>query len=87
MYRSPWAFLEGKTLQIAVAMPPTRTLPLEMPGSTALDPARLIRMRVRFAPADVVAMGQIVDPHGSPATCRRPAAICRWAIRCTRAIC
>lgn len=58
--------LEGKTLQIAVAMPPTRTLPLEMPGSTALDPARLIRMRVRFAPADVVAMGQIVDPHGSP---------------------
>ena len=37
-----------------------------MPGSTALDPARLIRVRVRFAPAEVVEMGKIDDPHSSP---------------------
>ena len=37
-----------------------------MPGSTALDPARLIRVRVRFAPAEVVEIGKIDDPHSSP---------------------
>ena len=52
--------------QIAVAEKPARTRPLVMPGSTALDPARLIRVRVRFAPADVVEIGKIDDPHGSP---------------------
>ena len=40
--------------------------PLVMPGSTALDPARLIRVRVRFAPAEVVEIGKIDDPHASP---------------------
>ncbi len=57
---------KGNVDQIAVAEKPSRTRPLVMPGSTALDPARLIRLRVRFAPADVVEMGQIVDPHSSP---------------------
>ena len=52
--------------QIAVAELPTRKRPLVMPGSTALDPARLIRVRVRFAPAEVVEIGKIVDPHASP---------------------
>ena len=37
-----------------------------MPGSTALYPARLIRVRVRFAPAEVVEFGKIDDPHVSP---------------------
>ncbi len=52
--------------QIAVAMPPTRRRSLTMPGSTALDPARLIRIRVRFAPAEVMEIGKIDDPHSSP---------------------
>jgi cobalt-zinc-cadmium efflux system membrane fusion protein len=56
----------GNVDQIAVAEKPTRTRPLVMPGSTALDPARLIRVRVRFAPADVVEIGKIDDPHSSP---------------------
>ena len=56
----------GNVDQIAVAEKPGRTRPLVMPGSTALDPARLIRVRVRFAPAELVEIGKIVDPHGSP---------------------
>jgi cobalt-zinc-cadmium efflux system membrane fusion protein len=56
----------GDVEQIAVAEKPTRTRPLVMPGSTALDPARLIRIRVRFAPADVVEIAKIDDPHSSP---------------------
>ncbi len=54
---------KGNVDQIAVAEQPTRTRPLVMPGSTALDPARLIRVRVRFAPAEVVEIGKIDDPH------------------------
>ena len=57
---------KGNVDQIAVAQLPTRNLPLVMPGSTALDPARLIRVRVRFAPAEVVEIGKIDDPHASP---------------------
>ncbi len=57
---------KGNADQIAVAEPPTRKRPLVMPGSTALDPARLIRVRVRFAPAEVVEIGKIDDPHASP---------------------
>jgi cobalt-zinc-cadmium efflux system membrane fusion protein len=57
---------KGSVDQIAVAEKPTRTRPLVMPGSTALDPARLIRVRVRFAPAEVVEIGKIDDPHSSP---------------------
>ncbi len=57
---------KGNIDQVAVAVRPTRTRPLVMPGSTALDPARLIRVRVRFAPAEVVEMGKIDDPHSSP---------------------
>ncbi len=57
---------KGSVEQIAVAEKPVRTRPLVMPGSTALDPARLIRVRVRFAPAEVVEIGEINDPHSSP---------------------
>ena len=64
--RRALGILKGKTEQIALAELPTRKLPLVMPGSTALDPARLIRVRVRFAPAEVVEIGKIDDPHASP---------------------
>jgi cobalt-zinc-cadmium efflux system membrane fusion protein len=57
---------QGSVDQIAVAEKPTRPRPLVMPGSTALDPARLIRVRVRFTPAEVVEIAKINDPHSSP---------------------
>jgi membrane fusion protein, heavy metal efflux system len=57
---------KGNAEQIAVARLPAGRLPLVMPGSTALDPSRLIRVRVRFAPAEVVEIGQTEDLHASP---------------------
>jgi cobalt-zinc-cadmium efflux system membrane fusion protein len=42
----------------AVARVPTTTRPLELSGSTALDPTRLARIRARFAPCRVVEIGQ-----------------------------
>jgi cobalt-zinc-cadmium efflux system membrane fusion protein len=51
---------DGKE-QVAVAQPPTKGHPLVLPGSTALDPARLLRIRARFAPAEVVKIGQVRD--------------------------
>ena len=50
---------KGKNDLIAVAKVPTETRPLVLPGSTALDPSRLVRIRARFAPAEVVAIGQV----------------------------
>ena len=55
---------------IAVAQRPTRMRPLVMPGSTALDPTRIFRLRARFAPspssAECVEIGQIAeDPRRS----------------------
>jgi cobalt-zinc-cadmium efflux system membrane fusion protein len=44
----------------ARAAPPTRTRPLTMPGSTALDPTRVARVRTRFN-AEVIELGQVHD--------------------------
>jgi membrane fusion protein, heavy metal efflux system len=44
-----------------VAQPPTMARPLLMPGSTALDPARVMRVKTRFN-AEVVAIAQVTDP-------------------------
>jgi cobalt-zinc-cadmium efflux system membrane fusion protein len=41
--------------------PPTQSRPLVMPGSTALDPARVIRIRTRFN-AEVVETARVTDP-------------------------
>jgi cobalt-zinc-cadmium efflux system membrane fusion protein len=50
---------------IAVAKKPTQAQPLVMPGSTALDPALLMRIRARFAPspsaAEVVEIGRVPE--------------------------
>jgi cobalt-zinc-cadmium efflux system membrane fusion protein len=46
---------------IAVARRPSMTRPLVFPGSTALDPTRLARIRARFAPARVVELGKTWD--------------------------
>jgi membrane fusion protein, heavy metal efflux system len=43
-----------------VAQPPTQARPLTMPGSTALDPARVMRVKTRFN-AQVVEIGEVVD--------------------------
>jgi cobalt-zinc-cadmium efflux system membrane fusion protein len=46
---------------VVVAQQPSTMRPLEMPGSTRFDPARLDRIRARFAPARVVQLAQIQD--------------------------
>jgi RNA polymerase sigma factor (sigma-70 family) len=50
--------------QDAVAAPQAAetTRPLVLPGSTAIDPARLERVRARFAPARVIQLAQVRDP-------------------------
>ncbi len=54
---------KGNAELIAVAKKPTQTRPLVMPGSTALDPTRIRRIRARFAPspssAEVVQIAQV----------------------------
>jgi cobalt-zinc-cadmium efflux system membrane fusion protein len=50
---------KGNTRLLAAAKPPTESRSLVLPGSTALDPARLMRIRARFAPAEVIEVGTI----------------------------
>jgi len=52
---------KGERDSIAVAQPPTMMRPLVLPGSTALDPTHLARIRARFAPARVVELAQVWD--------------------------
>jgi cobalt-zinc-cadmium efflux system membrane fusion protein len=54
---------EGKQDRIATAEIPTRTRSLVLPGSTALDPTRIMRIRARFAPARVTRITTVVDPN------------------------
>jgi membrane fusion protein, heavy metal efflux system len=49
--------------RIYEAKKPTRTQPLVMPGSTALDPSRLMRIRVRFAPCEAYAIAKVPEEH------------------------
>ena len=63
---------KGDSDSVAVAQPPNMMRPLVLPGSTALDPTRLARIRARFAPARVVEIAQVRDrsparrTHGVP---------------------
>jgi len=52
---------KGDLDSVAVAKPPLMMRPLVLPGSTALDPTRLARIRARFAPARVVELAQVWD--------------------------
>jgi cobalt-zinc-cadmium efflux system membrane fusion protein len=52
---------KGNKEMIEMAKAPTLMKPLVLPGSTALDPTRLARIRARFAPARVVEIGQVAD--------------------------
>ena len=53
---------------VSTAEVPTKTRPLVLTGSTALDPTRILRARARFAPAEVVKIGRVSrdqDPEAS----------------------
>src|SRR5262249_50285631 len=56
---------QGNRILIATARRPEHGRTLGMPGSTMLDPARIMRIRARFAPspssAEVVRIGQVPD--------------------------
>ncbi|MBV8309088.1 MAG: hypothetical protein JO344_01695, partial [Planctomycetaceae bacterium] len=52
---------KGDRDSIAIAQPPTTMRPFVLPGSTALDPSRLARIRARFAPARVVKLAEVWD--------------------------
>jgi cobalt-zinc-cadmium efflux system membrane fusion protein len=52
---------KNKIDQVAVARVPTEKRPLVLSGSTAFDPARLTRIRIRFTPAEVVKITEVPD--------------------------
>jgi cobalt-zinc-cadmium efflux system membrane fusion protein len=49
------------TDEVEIVHVPTETRPLTLYGSTALDPTRLMRIRARFAPAEVVSIGTVTE--------------------------
>jgi cobalt-zinc-cadmium efflux system membrane fusion protein len=49
---------KGGKDQVEVVKAPTETRPLTLYGSTALNPSTLVRIRARFAPCEVVKIGQ-----------------------------
>jgi cobalt-zinc-cadmium efflux system membrane fusion protein len=55
--------IRGKddTDRLATAQVPTRARPLVLSGTTALAPAGVMRIRARFAPAEVVEVGRVKD--------------------------
>ena len=52
---------KGEHVAVAEAQPPTAMRPLVLPGSTAFDPARIARIKARFAPARVVDLAKVPD--------------------------
>jgi cobalt-zinc-cadmium efflux system membrane fusion protein len=57
----------GQTELLAGARPPKQNRAMVLPGSTALDPTRLWRIRARFAPARVVEIAQVTDATATEA--------------------
>ncbi len=52
---------KGERYSVAVAQVPTMMRPLVLPGSTAIIPGRLARIKARFAPARVVEIAKVWD--------------------------
>ena len=52
---------KGDKDAVGIATAPITMRPLVLPGSTALDPTRLARIRARFAPARVVEIAHVRD--------------------------
>jgi cobalt-zinc-cadmium efflux system membrane fusion protein len=67
------AIHQGQNASVAIAQPPSTitTRALVLPGSTQLDPARLDRIRARFAPARVVQVAQVPDRSPNSGTAVR----------------
>jgi cobalt-zinc-cadmium efflux system membrane fusion protein len=65
--RTALGIRKGGVDQLATAAVPTQARPLVMSGSTGLDPTRLYRFRIRFTPAECIAIGQVdeVGPGGT----------------------
>jgi cobalt-zinc-cadmium efflux system membrane fusion protein len=62
----PASVRDGLSIRDAVvAQSPSRSRPLVMPGSTALDPTRMARVRTRFN-AEVVEIRQVHEPSRDP---------------------
>jgi cobalt-zinc-cadmium efflux system membrane fusion protein len=61
---------KGGKDHVEVARRPTQTRPLVLYGSTALNPDRLMRIRARFAPAEVVSIGKVHVHEGGKSVFR-----------------
>jgi cobalt-zinc-cadmium efflux system membrane fusion protein len=59
--RAALGIRKGGRDQLVEAVPPRKGRPLVLPGSTMLDPARILRLRARFAPAEVVRVARLSD--------------------------
>lgn len=59
--RKSLGILQGGSDLVATAVAPTHSREMVLPGSTALDPTRLYRVRARFAPARVVEIARVLD--------------------------
>ncbi len=68
--RAALGIRKGGKEDIEIVKVPTKTRPLMMYGSTALDPTRLMRIRARFAPAEVVSIGEVLDVQGGKSVFR-----------------
>jgi cobalt-zinc-cadmium efflux system membrane fusion protein len=66
--RAALGIRRGTQERVAAAEVPTATRPLVLPGSTMLDPTRLMRIRARFAPAEVVFINKVTDRSPSGKT-------------------
>jgi hypothetical protein len=62
---------KGGKDRVEVVRAPKETRPLVLYGSTALDPTRLMRIRARFAPAEVVSVAQVHEPGPAGTTVTR----------------
>jgi cobalt-zinc-cadmium efflux system membrane fusion protein len=60
--RASLGIRKGGKDQAEVVKAPTAMRPLTLYGSTALDPARLVRIRARFAPCEVIEIAKVPEP-------------------------
>jgi cobalt-zinc-cadmium efflux system membrane fusion protein len=68
--RTALGLRKGGRDQLATAESPSQSLPLVLSGSTLLDPTRIMRIRLRFAPAEVVKLGTFEDTSRGPTASR-----------------
>jgi membrane fusion protein, heavy metal efflux system len=60
--RKTLGILRGGKEQIEIAKKPASGRSLDIPGSTALNPSTIVRVRARFAPAEVVQVMKVQEP-------------------------